>query len=242
MARCGVCDESIANGLILCSNCEGNKLAIDATNNVIKEMAKLGGVPARLLPYYNPAPSGGSTAQAKPVSSSIKAANYDEAKAIYKSGDYSKAASLFKILSDQGNLDAMNYMGTIYWYGHGVEKNEKISMEWFTKAANLGFSKAQYNLFEIYNATKNYELAFEWLEKAAENGDSEAQFNVGVYLFFGMGIKENKKEAIKWIKKSADNGWSEAKKVINDLRESRLFNGYQITDMLYELISGALDS
>ena len=192
-------------------------------------------------PPKKPSSSGGSS-QVKPVPSSIKVANFDEAKAIYKSGDYSKAASLFKILSDQGNLDAMNYMGIIYWHGHGVEKNEKISKEWYTKAANLGFLNAQYNLFQIYNAEKNYEHAFEWLKKAAENGDAEAQYNVGVYLFFGMGIKENKKEGIKWIKKSADNGWGEAKKVISEIRESRLFNGYQITDMLYELISGVLNS
>jgi hypothetical protein len=153
MARCKVCDKSIADGLIFCSNCEGNKLVIDATNNVIKEMAKLGGVPTRLLPYYNPAPSGGSTAQppkpVAPVATPKQSApppvvkpvspppnnkdTFEKAKALYNEDKYEEAVFIFKSLAEQNNTEAMHFLAICYQFGRGIKKDAAKAEEWKEK-------------------------------------------------------------------------------------------------------------
>jgi len=128
MARCGVCDKSIANGLIFCSNCEGNKLAIDATNNVIKEMAKLGGVSARLLPYYNPAPSSGTTAPPIKVSNDGTIIRGLPPSQVYKIGDKGPAGGI--VFYDKGN----NSDGWRYMEAAPVNQGH---LEWGAKGQNV---------------------------------------------------------------------------------------------------------
>ena len=60
--------------------------------------------------------------------------------------NYAYAKNYFNVSSEEGNKDAMYYLGLMYEYGHGMEKSRVRAIEWFQKAANLGSKEAQNKL------------------------------------------------------------------------------------------------
>ena len=70
-------------------------------------------------------------------------------------------------------------MGVLYTEGTGVEKNDAKAVHWFTRAAEKGYDKAQYNLGIMYESGKGTKAdearAIDWFRKAAAQGNSNAQ-------------------------------------------------------------------
>jgi TPR repeat protein len=60
--------------------------------------------------------------------------------------DAAKAVELFKQAADQGNVDAQNNLGVMYYSGEGVPRDSDKAKEWFTKAAAQGNEDAKANL------------------------------------------------------------------------------------------------
>lgn len=52
--------------------------------------------------------------------------------------------------AEQGNADAQNNLGVMYYFGYGVPQDYKKAFEWYTKAAEQGNAKAQYRLGDMY--------------------------------------------------------------------------------------------
>lgn len=78
-----------------------------------------------------------------------------EAIAAYDAQDYEKAHLLFYPLGAyQRNDEAQFYLGMIYFYGEGVEKNIEAAMGWWKKAMRSGHVDAAYRLSEISTSTK----------------------------------------------------------------------------------------
>ena len=69
-------------------------------------------------------------------------------------------------------------MNMVYEYGRGVEQSDEKAVEWYLKAAEQGFARAQNNLGVMYaNGTgveQSYEKAAEWVLKAADQGFEDA--------------------------------------------------------------------
>ena len=67
----------------------------------------------------------------------------------------------------------------MYENGRGVERDYKMAAEWYRKAAEQGYSEAQYNLGMCYEAGRGVEQddkeAVEWYRKAAEKGNKDAK-------------------------------------------------------------------
>ena len=57
-----------------------------------------------------------------------------------------KAVELFQKAADQGNADAQNNLGVMYYSGEGVPSDTAKAAEWFKKAAAQGNADAQANL------------------------------------------------------------------------------------------------
>ncbi len=75
------------------------------------------------------------------------------------------------------------------------EKGEyKTAVKWYRKAAEQGFSSAQFNLGLMYDngqgVPRNNKEAVKWYRKAAEQGFSEAQFNLGNMYSDGRGVSQ----------------------------------------------------
>ena len=127
--------------------------------------------------------------------------------------------NIFSILRQQaekGNHIAQNYLGICYAEGIGVEKDEKIAVEWFRKAAVQGFARAQDNLGYCYQyglgVDKDEKKAVELYRKAAVQGNAEAQDSLGFCYDAGIGVAKDEKKAVFWYQKAAEQGNAEAQK------------------------------
>ena len=138
----------------------------------------------------------------------------NEANQCYTSGDYAKAAELYRKAADLGYAIAQYNLGVCYENGRGVTRNYAEAVKWYTKAAEQGDVQAQRNLGVCYRdgqgVTQSYAEAVKWFTKAAEQGYAQAQFNLGVCYYIGQGVTQNYAEAVKWYTKAAEQGHAEA--------------------------------
>lgn len=92
--------------------------------------------------------------------------------------DEKQALALARKSADQGNVDAMFFLGNIYVFG------DKIPVE---------------------SKDPDQEAA-KWYFEAASRGHSEAEYSLGLMLLAGKGVIQSQEEALKWIKRAADHG------------------------------------
>lgn len=79
----------------------------------------------------------------------------DEGIAAYDAQNYTKAREiLYPLAAYQRDAEAQFYLGMIYFYGEGVEKNIEEAMLWWKKAMRSGHVDAAYRLSEIATSTK----------------------------------------------------------------------------------------
>ena len=57
---------------------------------------------------------------------------------ILANGDRPTTFSEWKVLAEEGDIEAQEFMGQAYFSGEGVRKNPKLGAEWFRKAAEQG--------------------------------------------------------------------------------------------------------
>lgn len=75
--------------------------------------------------------------------------------AAYETQDYTKAYELlYPLGAYKRDAEAQFYLGMIYFYGEGVEKDIPQAMEWWKKAMRSGHTDAAYRLSEISISTK----------------------------------------------------------------------------------------
>lgn len=78
--------------------------------------------------------------------------------ALYASGHHSEAAAFLKKSADLGNTHAQYLLGSLYHFGHGVEKNYNEAINLYRKSIEHGSIKAMANLAWLY-ATRPDEVA-----------------------------------------------------------------------------------
>jgi hypothetical protein len=90
----------------------------------------------------------------------------------------------------QGNADAQQALGHMYFKGDGVPKDYMKAFEWHEKAAIQGNVDAQSRVGFMYyygdGVTKDSEKAIGWLEKAAMQGHAVAQGMLGASYCEGV--------------------------------------------------------
>ncbi|OJW69903.1 MAG: hypothetical protein BGO68_03215 [Candidatus Amoebophilus sp. 36-38] len=76
--------------------------------------------------------------------------------------------------AEKGDIAIQSYLGDIYYYGWGIDKDYQKALETYQKAAKKEHSHAQFQIGEIYfngwGVTKDYQKALEAYEKAADQG------------------------------------------------------------------------
>jgi TPR repeat protein len=106
-------------------------------------------------------------------------AGFDEGRTAFDTGDYAAAYREFKSLSEQGNLEAQDYLGGMYALGHGVPQDFVEAVKWFRKAAEQGYDNAQNNLGWMYEhgegVPQDLVLAHMWFNLAAAQGHRIAE-------------------------------------------------------------------
>lgn len=75
--------------------------------------------------------------------------------AAYEGQDYEKAhLLLYPLAMYSRDAEAQFFMGMLYFYGEGVEKDIETAMDWWKKAMRSGNVDAAYRLSEVSTSTK----------------------------------------------------------------------------------------
>ena len=105
---------------------------------------------------------------------------------------------------------AMFDIGRMYYRGEGVEQDYAKEMEWYEKAADLGYADAMHNIGYMYNygegVEQDYAKALEWYEKAAKGGNGSSANNIGYMYFYGEGVEQDYDKALEWYEKAVGMG------------------------------------
>jgi len=96
-----------------------------------------------------------------------------------------------------------------------------VAADAFTKLAEQGDAKAQFNLGLMYYKGEGVRQdkfeAARFFRKAAEQGNAEAQANLGILYYNGDGVQQDKAEAARWLRKAAEQGDAEAQSTLRQL-------------------------
>lgn len=136
---------------------------------------------------------------------------YDDATIALESKDYTKAMKLLKAATAKGNPVAELIIGSLYWVGRGVKKNEGEAIKWFLKSADKGLMYALYEVSEIYYDkryvdTTALKVRFNTLLRCADAGCEDCFSWLALAYQEGQGVKVDYANAVKWYKKVADKG------------------------------------
>jgi TPR repeat protein len=127
---------------------------------------------------------------------------------------YTQAVFWFRKAAEQGDADAQDALGNLYYDGHGPLSMQLImhghyaqAALWFRKAAEQGDADAQYNLGLLYDdgdgVPQDATEAAAWYSKAADQGDAKAQWSLGGLYFDGQGVPRDYTEAYFWYDRAA---------------------------------------
>ena len=128
-------------------------------------------------------------------------------------------------------------------------KDGKLAVEWYTKAAMQGDTRAQYNLGVMYEkglgVIEDAKVAVEWYTKAAMQGVAKAQLNLGIMYYSGDGVIEDFVASYAWMLNAKANGTKEASQVIPILKrkmtKEQIEQGQALAKKLYQLIENRDD-
>lgn len=131
--------------------------------------------------------------------------------------DYAAAMDNYNMAAENGTEilyieSAMIGIGNLYQNGRGVAIDYAKAMEWFQKAADLGFADAMNNIGVLYanglGVDQDSAKALEYYQKAAEQKPNNEVLicNIGIIYFGG----EDYTNAMEWFQKAADLGSADA--------------------------------
>ena len=120
-----------------------------------------------------------------------------------------------KKMAEQGDVDSQNKLGICYKLGLAdITQNYEEAAKWYSKAADQGFSKAQFNLAICYlygeGVAQDAKIAAELFKKSAEQGNVPAIFKLGWCYYDGNGIPQDYKKAFDCFMSAAQQGHSDA--------------------------------
>ena len=111
-------------------------------------------------------------------------------------------SKMYSLLLEAKNTSqiAKQYIGLCYLKGRGIEKNEKLGLQYFLDIVNGDKGKAMYLVATKYANEQWHDDAFEWYFKSSEMGYRPAILDLANYYNEGKGTVKNVDEAQKWYK------------------------------------------
>ena len=122
---------------------------------------------------------------------------------------HERAFQLYMECASAGSTYAMNAIGVMKQRGWGTEQDEIGSIQWFLQAANAGYAKAYYNLFNIYakalGVEQNFANAVNYLDTLQNTTfRSVALMWLGYYHYKGFGVEQNYETAVNYFLQAAE--------------------------------------
>ncbi len=124
--------------------------------------------------------------------------------------DVKKARQWLVKAANNGDSFGAYELGNTY-----LDKDPKLALHWYEKAAAQGEPQAAYAAAILYaenfNINPDAHKAAKLLKQAAQAGLPAAQADYGLVVYQGNGTERSIDEAAKWFKKAAENGDSEGR-------------------------------
>lgn len=139
-----------------------------------------------------------------------------------------KGLELITQAAEKGYAEAQfalgNYYDNEYMASRSKEKDNSLSIYWWTQAAEQGYAQAQrylgcYYLMGRGVLPQDYKKGAEWIRKAAEQGFDAAQYNLGQCYEKGEGVPKDLETAKEWYAKAAVQGHTNAKQALARLQQ-----------------------
>lgn len=156
------------------------------------------------------------------VSSQVATARfYLEGKIVEK--DAAKGIQYLRYAESKKDPKATLLLGYVYYYGDGVEKNDKTAFEYFQKSAEMGYFPAKRELAIFYRegiyVDQDFAKAISITRDLAEHGDIDSQYQLAVYLSNIKGHIDYI-EAQSWLEIASTNGHESAKTQLHVIKEN----------------------
>ncbi|MDR2219666.1 MAG: SEL1-like repeat protein [Methylobacillus sp.] len=172
------------------------------------------------------------TQSSRPALEAVDSAELKTCRRLTIDEDTTETRQACQQAAEQGDIAAQYYVGMMYRYGYGVEKNYETARKWFIKAAEQGNPVAQYYAayieIEILNS-KSYsdeeampriKDVVKWLDKSAAQGDAYAQFGLGALYRDGEGVPKDEAKAVELIRLAAEQGLANAQYTLGNMYAS----------------------
>ena len=111
--------------------------------------------------------------------------------------DYAKALELWHRAAQLGYTKTYYNIGNAYWYGRGVEKNEKKAVHYWELAAIRGDVDARLNLGAFENNAGNYDRAIKHFMIAAGGGRNDSLKMIQQMYMTALATKDDYAKALR---------------------------------------------
>lgn len=112
-------------------------------------------------------------------SSSPAVATYRKGKAAYTRYDYPEAFRLYSEAAEQGNIDAIYDLASMYYMGRGVDCDYEEAAKWYRIGCDMGDSSSMFRLGIMYEngqgVPQDNDEAVRWYEKSIAAGNPSAR-------------------------------------------------------------------
>lgn len=139
----------------------------------------------------------------------------------YRSGDFDKAARIWRPLAEADDPTAQYMLGYMAENGLGQPWSNHEASVWYQRAADLGQPQAQSELGMLYfrgmGVERDPARAAALLRAAATSGYGVAQYEYAMLLFQGEGVTRDFAEALHWFTLAEKNGVAEARAYVDSL-------------------------
>ena len=129
----------------------------------------------------------------------------------YNKGDYDTARKEFNAAADSKDPMGLHLLASLYYQGHGVEKDLGRAVELFTEAAEKGCKGSQANLGLMYQkgdgVKRDIEKAIYYYTAAGKQGDLQSALNLGQIYRKGDGVEPDQAKATAYYKFAAERGY-----------------------------------
>lgn len=105
------------------------------------------------------------------------------------------AVQFLRQAANAGDLTAACSLGYAYDVGLGVDRNIRLAVYWYRRAALKGYGPAAVNLATIYRDAGKSKQAFQWWNLAASRKDGDAAVDAAYCFQYGIGIRRDPVEA-----------------------------------------------
>ncbi len=103
--------------------------------------------------------------------------------------------SRVRVAAERGAVESEIDLGMAYATGRGIERDKKLAVYWFEKAAGAGNPVAENELGYFYQVgfgvPADAVRAVHWYQLASAGGLPAAKVNLGVAYMWGTGVRKN---------------------------------------------------